>query len=260
MQVHPAKYPSMQSGLIITWKEAGMSGLYRGVMPTVLAYCSQTGTKYMMYECFKDLHVSVLGSETCSANRDIIYILSAAGAEAIADVAMAPWEMIKVKIQTSSNFPKRLAPALATMVQHRQQYHFPFGTLRPLWSRQIVGTVANFYAFESMTGYIYSSILTRDKNTYDKSTQLGVTCAAGCVAGVTSAVLSHPFDVLVSLKTQYPGKPLTKIAREYGWKNLMTIGLGPRVVTTGSILCVQWFLYDSFKTMLGMSTTGGGSF
>jgi solute carrier family 25 phosphate transporter 3 len=260
MQIHPSKYPSLRSGLLITWKEQGLTGLYRGLGPTVLAYSSQTGTKYMMYEVLKDTWVDILGPETCNANRDLIYILSAAGAEAIADVAMAPWEMIKVKVQTTPNFPTHLAPALATMVRHRQHYQFPFGALRPLWSRQIVGTVANFYVFERMTEYIYSNILSRDKNTYSSATQLMVTCASGCVAGVTSAVVSHPFDVLVSLQTQHPDKTLAKIVQDTGWRNLFTRGLGPRVGLTASILCVQWFLYDSFKTMLGMTTTGGGKF
>jgi solute carrier family 25 phosphate transporter 3 len=260
MQVDPSKYPSLRSGLLMTWKEQGMTGLYRGFGPTVLAYSSQTGTKYMMYEVLKDSWVNILGAETCNANRDLIYILSAAGAEAIADVAMAPWEMIKVKVQTTPNFPTRLAPALATMVRHRQHYQFPFGTLRPLWSRQIVGTVANFYVFERVTEYIYSNILSRDKNTYSPATQLMVTCASGCAAGVTSAVLSHPFDVLVSLQTQHPDKTISKIVKDYGLRSLFTRGLGPRVGLTASILGVQWFLYDSFKTMWGMSTTGGGIF
>lgn len=259
MQVNPARYTSFRTGLLLTWQESGLAGLYRGFLPTALAYSSQTGTKYMMYEFLKEASRNQLGNEEYYANRNLIYLVSAASAEAIADVAMAPWEMIKIKVQTSTNFPNRLAPALATMIGDRHALGFPFGILRPLWTRQIVGTVANFYTFENVAEYIYDNVLVQDKETYTKSTQLAVTVASGAVAGVASATLSHPFDTLVSLKTKNPEQTLYEIAKEYGWRNLLTRGLAPRVLSTGSILCVQWFLYDSFKTLLGMKTTGGSN-
>lgn len=267
MQVEPSKYPTFVSGIRITWQRQGLSGLYRGLAPTVLAYASQTGTKYMMYDLFKDSSVQVFGSEFCYNHKDAIYILSAAAAEAIADVAMAPWEMIKVKVQTTpKNFPSRFIPALVTMLQDRRKYQFPFGTLRPLWSRQIVGTVANFYTFECVTEYIYSSdhirslfLAARDDNGTSASGKLLVTCVAGCISGVISSVLSHPFDVMVSLRTQHPNQAMWTTVQNYGWANLFTRGLGPRVGLTSSILCVQWFLYDSCRTFLGMPTSGAAA-
>ncbi|CAJ1935127.1 unnamed protein product [Cylindrotheca closterium] len=259
MQVEPSKYPTFVSGLRITWQNHGTAGLYRGLSPTILAYSAQTGTKYMMYDVFKDSWAQYFGAEFCQDHKNAIYILSAAGAEAIADVAMAPWEMIKVKVQTTPTFPSRLSTALATMLGDRKLYQFPFGTIRPLWTRQIVGTVANFYTFECVTDYIYSSdeltrLFTSDNDS--ASGKLVVTCVAGSMAGVVSAVISHPFDVMVSLRTQHPNQPMLTTIQDYGWKNLFTRGLGPRVGLTSSILCVQWFLYDSCRTMLGMPTSG----
>ncbi|KAL3945219.1 MAG: hypothetical protein SGBAC_000692 [Bacillariaceae sp.] len=268
MQVEPSKYPTFASGLRMTWQHHGTAGLYRGLSPTVLAYASQTGTKYMMYEVFKDTWAQSFSPEFCHNHKNAIYMLSAAGAEAIADVAMAPWEMIKVKVQTTPNFPSRLLPALATMLRDRQHYQFPFGSLRPLWTRQIVGTVANFYTFECVTEYIYSSdhssgirsiLATRDGKNESASGKLMVTCVAGSIAGVVSAVISHPFDVLVSLQTQHPNQAMWTTIQEYGWFNIFTRGLGPRVGLTASIVCVQWFLYDSCRTILGMPTSGAAS-
>jgi solute carrier family 25 phosphate transporter 3 len=145
MQVNPVKYPNFASGSSIFFREQGLRGIYRGFLPTVLAYSSQTGTKYMMYEMFKDSLSTLVGRDEAHKYKSVIYIASAGCAEAIADVLMCPWEMLKVQVQTSSRFPNRFGPALMVMIQQQQMLGFPFSSLDPLWSKQILGTVANFY-------------------------------------------------------------------------------------------------------------------
>jgi len=44
---------------------------------------------------------------------------------------------------------------------------------------------------------------------------------------------------------------------EQGWYRLCTKGLGTRVLMIGTLTGLQWWIYDSFKTALGMGTTGG---
>jgi len=211
----------------------------------------------MMYEVFKDTFTSHLEPSEFQKHRTAIYIVSGASAEAIADVFMCPWEMLKVKVQTSSSsFPARFGPALAAMIQQRRELQFPFGSLRPLWSRQIVGTVANFVTFEYTAEAIYTHILTNEKQSYSQSTQLACTMVSGGAAGVVSATLSHPFDVIMSMKAKDPNRTIQQIVQAHGWKSLFR-GLAPRVVSTGTILCFQWLVYDAFKAAMGMGTTGG---
>jgi len=64
---------------------------------------------------------------------------------------------------------------------------------------------------------------------------------------------------LISLMSQSSnkGKSIRKIISEVGFGRLLTSGLAPRVVTTGTIIGFQWWIYDSFKTAMGMGTTGG---
>lgn len=47
--------------------------------------------------------------------------------------------MVKVKIQTSPSgtFPTAFGPALAAMQANRAETRFPFGSLVPLWGRQV---------------------------------------------------------------------------------------------------------------------------
>lgn len=261
MQANPTRFPSFSAGLSLVWRERGISGLYRGFTPTVLAYFSQSGTKYAMYELIKDNLSRTLGPEQATQYQSLVYIVSAGSAEAVADILMCPWEMLKVKIQTSQpgSFPSNFRPALESMIQQRKKLNFPFGSLTPLWSRQVIGTVANFVTFEHTVNAIYDHLLTKNKDDYGKSTQLAVSFAAGYVSGLVSTIVSHPADSLLSLRARYPDKSYRQIIDLVGWKQLSTGQLFPRAALTGTIIASQWFLYDSFKTMVGLGTSGGGS-
>lgn len=73
------------------------------------------------------------------------------------------------------------------------------------------------------------------------------------------AIVSHPADSMVSQlgKAENKGKSMGDIAREVGLKNMMTKGLGTRIIMIGTLTGLQWYIYDTFKTALGMGTTGG---
>jgi len=105
----------------------------------------------------------------------------------------------------------------------------------------------------------YKKLLTKPKETYSKVTQLSVTFASGYIAGVVCAIVSHPADSMVSQlgKAANKGKPLGQIMKEVGWKKLCTAGLGTRILMIGTLTGLQWWIYDTFKTLNGMGTTGG---
>lgn len=138
---------------------------------------------------------------------------------------------------------------------------FPFGSLVPLWGRQIPYTIAKFFFFEKIVEAFYTHVFTKPKETYDKPTQLGITFASGYLAGVVCAIVSHPADSLVSLmgKPSHKGKSIGQITGEVGMMKLMTGGLMPRIIMIGTLTGLQWWIYDSFKTAMGMGTTGGAA-
>ena len=70
----------------------------------------------------------------------------------------------------------------------------------------------------------YTHVFTKPKDTYAKTTQLGVTFASGYTAGVICAIVSHPADSLVSLlgKPANKGKSLGQIINETGFAKLAT--------------------------------------
>jgi len=263
MQVFPEKYKGLVSGMRTIIAEEGTAGLRLGWAPTFIGYSMQGFCKFGFYEVFKDVYSNMAGEENANKYKGLIWLAGSASAEFFADIALCPMEMVKVKVQTSpaGTWPTSLGPATSKMLAEKADTRFPFGSLRPLWSRQIPYTMAKFYFFEKVVQFFYDNVFTKPKETYGKSTQLGVTFASGYIAGIICAIVSHPADSLVSQmgKAENKGKGFGQIASEVGYGNLMTKGLGVRVLMIGTLTGLQWWIYDTFKTVMGMGTTGGGS-
>lgn len=76
-----------------------------------------------------------------------------------------------------------------------------------------------------------------------------VTFAAGYIAGVFCAVVSHPADVLVSKLNQAKGTSAGEIIKKLGFMGMWQ-GLGPRIIMIGTLTALQWFIYDGVKVAL----------
>jgi len=261
MQVYPEKYKGLVAGFKTVLKEEGSAGLRLGWAPTLIGYSAQGALKFGLYEFFKDTYMNLAGQENSKKYKGIIWLAGSASAEVFADIALCPWEMVKVKVQTSppGTWPTAFGPAMREMVAQKAETRFPFGSLVPLWSRQVPYTMAKFYFFEKVVQLFYTHVFTEPKNTYSKPTQLGVTFASGYLAGIICAVVSHPADSVVSQlgKKENKGKGFGQIINEQGWYKLCTRGLGTRVIMIGTLTGLQWWIYDSFKSAMGFGTTGG---
>jgi solute carrier family 25 phosphate transporter 3 len=261
MQVNPKKYTGLGPGLKLLLKEEGSTGIWKGVGPTLVGYSLQGMFKYGLYEVFKDFYMNLAGEEAAEKYKPAIWLAGSASAEIFADIALCPFEMTKVKVQTSQNgsFPTAFGAAIKEMSRTKVETRYPFGSLVPLWSRQIPYTMAKFFFFEKIVQLFYTHVFTEPKNSYGKGTQLGVTFASGYLAGVVCAIVSHPADSLVSLlgKAENKGKSAGTIAGEVGFASLATKGLGTRVLMIGTLTGFQWWIYDTFKSSMGMGTTGG---
>lgn len=56
--------------------------------------------------------------------------------------------------------------------------------------------MAKFFFFEKVVEAFYTHVFTAPKESYSKSTQLGITFASGYLAGVICAIVSHPADTV----------------------------------------------------------------
>lgn len=95
----------MSSGFSILWKEQGPSSLWRGWSGKFCGYSIQGGFKFGLYEYFKRLYSNVLVDQ----NKTLIFFLSSASAQIFADVALCPFESVKVRVQTQPLYAKGLS-------------------------------------------------------------------------------------------------------------------------------------------------------
>lgn len=102
--MNPAKYHSIFSGLNILVKEGGPSSLWRGWAGKFFGYGAQGGCRFGLYEYFKKMYSDAFGRK----HQSFLFLISSASAQVIADVALSPFEAVKVRVQTQPKFAKGL--------------------------------------------------------------------------------------------------------------------------------------------------------
>ncbi|XP_013119540.1 solute carrier family 25 member 3 [Stomoxys calcitrans] len=251
LQVDPAKYKSVVNGFRVTLAEDGFKGLSKGWAPTFFGYSMQGLCKFGLYEVFKVMYSNMIGEENSYLYRTTLYLAASASAEFFADIALAPMEAAKVKIQTTPGFANTLREALPKMSAQEGMGAFYKG-LVPLWMRQIPYTMMKFACFERTLELLYAYVVPKPRQECTKGEQLVVTFAAGYIAGVFCAIVSHPADTVVSkLNQAAKGSTALDVAKQLGWSGLWG-GLMPRIVMIGTLTAAQWFIYDAVKVYLRM--------
>ncbi|KAI9827918.1 MAG: hypothetical protein M1819_006861 [Sarea resinae] len=257
-QVDPKIYTSNFGAWRSIFRAEGLRGVFFGWSPTFIGYSFQGGGKYGFYEVFKYLY----GDKAFpNANKTVIYLAASASAEFIADIALCPFEAIKVRMQTT------LPPYAANMregwskIVAKEGYGGLYKGLYPLWARQIPYTMVKFATFEKTVDAIYSFI-DKPKSSLNGLQQTGVSFLGGYIAGVGCAVVSHPADVMVSKLNadrqagESAGRAISRIYGNIGFTGLWN-GLPVRIAMIGTLTAFQWLIYDSFKVFMGFPTTGG---
>ena len=245
VQVEPAKYKNTINGFRVTLAEDGARGLAKGWAPTLIGYSMQGLCKFGFYEVFKNLYSNMLGEEKTFLWRTSLYLAASASAEFFADIALAPMEAVKVRIQTKPGWANTLREGVPKIWSQEGLGGFYKG-LPPLWLRQIPYTMMKFACFERTVEALYKYVVPKPRAQCSKSEQLVVTFAAGYIAGVFCAVVSHPADTVVSKLNSSKGSTAVQAARELGMAGLWK-GLAPRIIMIGTLTALQWFIYDTVK-------------
>merc|ERR1712121_397159 len=252
LQVDKEKYKSLGNGFKVTMAEGGAAGLFLGWAPTAIGYSMQGICKFGFYELFKNVYSGIIGEENTYLYRTTLYLAASASAEFFADIALSPMESVKVRIQTSpvGTFPTTLRAA-APKIYAAEGLNGFYKSLVPLWGRQIPYTMMKFACFERTVEALYAYVVPKPRAECSKSEQLVVTFAAGYIAGVFCAIVSHPADTIVSKLNQKSGSTAMDVAKELGFAGLWK-GLFPRIIMIGTLTALQWFIYDAVKVTLGL--------
>ncbi|KAJ7558062.1 hypothetical protein O6H91_04G023500 [Diphasiastrum complanatum] len=256
MQIAPEKYKSISGGFGVLYKDQGYKGFFKGWAPTLLGYSAQGACKFGFYEFFKKYYSDLAGPENAHKYKTLIYLAGSASAEFIADIALCPFEAVKVRVQTQPGFGNGLSDGLPKILAAEGVAGLYKGIV-PLWGRQIPYTMMKFACFEGTVEALYKYVVPVPKDECSKVTQLGVSFAAGYIAGVFCAIVSHPADNLVSFLNNAKDATVGQAVKSMGITALFTRGLPLRIVMIGTLTGAQWGIYDAFKVFVGLPTTGG---
>jgi len=199
-----------------------------------------------------------MGEEKAWESKTAIYLASAAMAETIADIFLCPLEAVRIRSVSDPEFCDGLADGFGKMFKAEGIGGFYAG-LAPILAKQVPYTMAKFAVQGKASEAMYDSM---GKTPADLSSgmNLSVSLASGVIAGVASAIISHPADTLLS-KVNKKGaggegsmvKRLGTIAKEVGFVNLCTVGLVPRCIMIGTLTAGQFGIFDTVMNALGAS-------
>lgn len=117
----------------------------------------------------------------------------------------------------------------------------------PRWMRQIPYTMIKFACFEHTVEALSKYVVPKPQSQYTKAERLAVTFAAGYIAGVFCAVVSHPADSVMSVLNKEKGSSTAfEVLRNLGFGAVLK-GLFARVIMIGTLTALQWFICDSVK-------------
>lgn len=259
VQLDPVKY---NKGLIGGFRqviaEEGAMALSTGLGATAIGYFIQGWFKFGGVEFFKIKAVEAMGEEVAWKNKTPIYLGAAAMAETIADMFLCPLEAVRIRSVSDPEFCDGLADGFVKMFKAEGIGGFYAG-LAPILAKQVPYTMAKFAVQGNAADAIYNS-MGQTPATVSSNTALGVSLASGVVAGVASAIISHPADTLLS-KVNKAGaggdggmvSRLLNIAKETGMVKLCTVGLLPRCVMIGTLTAGQFGIFDTVMNVLGAS-------
>lgn len=250
IQTNPGKYKNIFNGFKVSVAEDGPRGLVKGWAPTAIGYSLQGLGKFGFYELFKSVYSNALGEELSYTYRTGLYLAASASAELFADIALCPFEACKVRIQTQPGCSPLLRVVMPQIIK-QEGFGGLYKGLGPLWMRQIPYTMMKFAAFERTVELLYKHVVPKPRAECTKGEQLVVTFAAGYIAGVFCAVVSHPADTVVSKLNQDKGSTAVEAAKKLGMAGLWK-GLTPRIIMIGTLTALQWFIYDAVKVYLNL--------
>lgn len=268
IQIDPQHYnKGMISAFRTVMAEDGVRSLLLGFSPTMIGYFIQGACKFGFFEVVKSAMMESIGKERIMSG-DLsylqfpIYFSASAIAETVATTFLCPWEAIRIK---SVNQPQTFGrmnvwQGLATVAREQGIMNGYFRGLVPILAKQVPYTCTQLTVFSYATEYFYRSLLPRyGKSKSDLSTaqQLDVSIVSGVLAGVVSAVASHPADTLLSLVNKTGEKrTLMMILKDIGFKGVWA-GIVPRCLMVSFLSAGMFLIYDGSKVALGLPTTGG---
>ncbi|KAK8125860.1 uncharacterized protein PG998_001619 [Apiospora kogelbergensis] len=243
-------------GLI--FRQEGLRGIFTGWGPTFFGYSAQGAFKYGWYEYFKKTYADLAGPDNASKYKTGLYLAASASAEFLADIALCPFEAVKVRMQTTIPSPYTGTLDGFSKITAAEGVAGLYKGLYPLWGRQIPYTMMarqKFASFETIVEMMYAR-LPGQKSDYGKAAQTGVSFTSGYLAGILCDTLVSKLNANRASGEGF-GAAVARNYRDIGFMGLWN-GLPVRIVMIGTLTGLQWMIYIT-RIFMGFPSTGGGA-
>jgi solute carrier family 25 phosphate transporter 3 len=258
IQLDPIKYnKGMLGGFRQVIAEEGVMALSTGLGPTAVGYFIQGWFKFGGVEFFKIKFAQNLGDERAWQLKTPIYLASAAMAEFIADIFLCPLEATRIRLVSDPKYASGLITAFPKIMRNEGVIKGFYSGFGPILFKQIPYTMAKF-SVQAWAADIFYKLAGTTPQESTSSFNMGISLTSGVVAGVASAIISHPADTLLSLVNKEGAggegtimQRLMRLAREMGFRKLCLVGLGPRCVMIGSLTAGQFGIFDLIMQLTG---------
>eukprot|EP00420_Gonyaulax_spinifera_P034415 CAMPEP_0197886366 /NCGR_PEP_ID=MMETSP1439-20131203/16112_1 /TAXON_ID=66791 /ORGANISM="Gonyaulax spinifera, Strain CCMP409" /LENGTH=308 /DNA_ID=CAMNT_0043506151 /DNA_START=66 /DNA_END=992 /DNA_ORIENTATION=- len=258
IQLEPQKYNrGMIGGFKQVIAEEGAMALSTGLAATGIGYFIQGWFKFGGVEFFKIKAVKSIGDKKAWENRTAIYLGAAAGAEFIADCFLCPLEACRIRSVSDPGYASSFPGVAARLAREEGVIRGFYSGFGPILFKQIPYTMAKFAVQGRAAEAMYGN-MGKSPDQCSGTLNMGVSLGSGVIAGVVSAIISHPADTLLS-KVNKAGaggdgsipSRMMNIAKETGVAKLCTQGLGARCVMIGTLTALQFGIFDSVMRSLG---------
>lgn len=240
------KKPGMLDEFVATatdlMKEDGASALYKGTGATLLATSVMGFTSFGLNEFFRRSLEKWSGDPFGEAGATIVLAASISSVFVSAILA-CPFETLRVRAMAPTekrSFGEIVGEAAGKLSGL-------WAGLVPFWAREIPFSACKFLVFDLASRALF--VIFPAANA-DGSGSLGISALAGALAGLVSAVVSNPADVVIT--------QISSGGEDTGRASLGSLdlwkGLGARCVYFAAAICAQFLIYDTVKELLGVST------
>lgn len=197
-----------------------------------------------------------LGAEAAADRRLSVLIVSAAAAELVANVAVFPQEVVRLRALRDATWPRSLPVGAARLVSTEGVLSLWRGLGRVLL-RQMPFAAAKFAMQDTAARRGYTSFGTHSSDA-GVGVRFVVGLGSGLEAGMAAAVISQPLEALLTKvnRTDVRGFANTAslmwvIAKDAGFVRLVWPGLLPRCAIIGMLTAGQFGLFEVLTGMLG---------
>ncbi|WVF65814.1 hypothetical protein IAT40_000551 [Kwoniella sp. CBS 6097] len=263
-------YTGVWESLVRMWKNEGWRGFMKGNGINVVRILPYSALQFTSYGAFKSILQTWSGEPTLSTP---LRLTAGAGAGIVAVAATYPLDLVRARLSvaTSGMAVQKAGGGFTAedaklgMIGMTKKVYKTEGGIKGLYRgcwATAVGVAPyvslNFYIYESLKSYI----LPPNTSSQFSEPELALRkLSCGALAGGTSLIFTHPFDVLrrklqvaglTSLSPQYNGAidAMRQIIRNEGFWKGMYRGLTPNIIKVTPSIAVSFYTFETVRDLL----------